>query len=1518
MYIIFDTETTGLPKDWNLDYTHTDNWPRAIQIAWQIHDEWGDLIEAKDFIIKPQGFDIPYDAEKIHGISTLLAYELGENLETVAKIFNEALNKSTFVVGQNIGFDKNIMGAEFVRLGLENKLQEMPVLDTMSEDSAKLVALIGYVKNGDKREAKKNKFGDAILENGQEIKESVYFKNDESFQEREKIRTSKENWFDLSQEEREFLTGGMKKQKFPTLSELHHALFEVPFSEAHNATADVEATTRCFLEMIRTEVFSKEDLKVELDYFHKFKEINPNQIALIGLKHLNLKEQSTKLNQKLQESKKSKNSSLELKIDIENLPFAHLHNHSQFSILQSTSSIKELIKKTAELELPAVALTDTGNMYAAFHFEKALSEHNKKIREQKKEAEEKGEEFNKDEILPIIGCEFNVCKNHEDKTNKDNGYQIVILAKNKKGYQNLIKLSSIAFTKGMYYVPRIDKNLIEKYKDDLIILSGGVYGEIPSLILNVGENQAEQALFWWKEKFGNDFYLEVIRHGQENENRVNETLVRFSETHQVKLVATNNTFYLNKSDAISHDVLLCVKDGELVSTPKGKGRGFRFGLDNEEYYYKSAQEMKELFSDIPQAIESISEILGKIEAYPLAREVLLPAFDIPTEFQDVEDEKDGGKRGENNYLKHLTYEGAKKRYGEITDIIRDRIDFELETIERTGYPGYFLIVQDFCHAAREMGVSVGPGRGSAAGSVVAYCIQITNVDPIKYDLLFERFLNPDRVSMPDIDIDFDDEGRGKVIEWVIEKYGANQVAQIITYGTMAAKSSIRDTARALNLELNHADRLAKLIPDISLSKMFSLDDAALIDKLKNRQEDFQQVNELKRIAAGDDLEAQVIQQAKSIEGSVRNTGIHACGVIITPGDITDYVPVALAKDSEMYCTQFDNSVAEEAGLLKMDFLGLKTLTLIKHAVRNIKETKGVELDPDTFPIDDEATYELFQRGETVGIFQYESPGMQKYMRELKPTVFADLIAMNALYRPGPLEYIPSFIKRKHGEEEIKYDIDACEEYLKETYGITVYQEQVMLLSQKLAGFTKGEADTLRKAMGKKQIYLLDKMKPQFIQQGGERGHDAKALEKIWKDWEAFAAYAFNKSHSTCYAWIAYQTAYLKANYPAEYMASVLSNNMNDIKQVSFFMEECKRMGVPVLGPDVNESQYLFTVNKAGAIRFGLGAIKGLGSAPVDAIVAERKENGNYTSIFDLAKRINLRVCNKKAFESLALAGGFDSFRGVHRAQYFVPDVNGRLFLESAMKFGANYQDNENSAQVSLFGEASGQTVYEPEIPKAEEWTSMYKLNREKEVVGIFISGHPLDDFRLEIDSFCNGNVGMLANPNENKGKDVKIAAIVTECEHRFTKKNEPFGTLTIEDYTDSFKMFLFGEQYLKFKHFFVLNNFICLRGKFDVPRYRKEFEFVINQIELLHNLKEKNAHSIDLKIATKSVNQLLISDLNKLFVENPGSCQVKFIVHDPLDGIEITMPSKNVRVDVNNNFVKELKKFDLEFSLKSK
>ena len=1447
MYLIFDTETTGLPRDFNAPITDTDNWPRVVQLAWQLHDEAGELISQKDFIIKPDGYNIPFESERVHGISTELAQTLGVDLTEVLAQFNKDLSRANFMVGHNLKFDVNVLGAEFVRLGQDTPLVK-PVLDTCTEKTASLCQIPG---------------------------------------------------------------GRGGRFKLPTLTELHEFLFQESFSEAHNATADVESTTRCFLELIRKEHYTLEEILQEPGYFDAFRLLNPKPIEKIGLQHLNLKAESDKL-RTANAAPTTPKVAVSQEV-LQDLVFAHLHNHTQFSILQSTAEVSGLIQKAVALGQPAVALTDTGNMMAAFQFEKAAAAHNAKIKAERAEALEKNEPYHGQEILPIIGCEFNVCRNHQDKSVKDNGYQIVFLAKNKNGYQNLIKLASIAYTQGMYYVPRIDKAVIEPYKEDLIVLSGNLYGEIASLLLNVGEKQAEEALLWWKQLFGPDFYIEIGRHNLEVEERVNPLLVALADKHQVQLVATNNTYYIEQKDALAHDVLLCVKDNELVETPKGRGRGFRYGLENDTYYMRSSEEMIALFADVPQAISSIAEIIEKCEPYGLAREVLLPAFDIPSQFIDPLDAQDGGKRGENAYLKYLTFEGAKKRYETITPEIQERIDFELATIEKTGYPGYFLIVQDFCNAARQMGVSVGPGRGSAAGSAVAYCTGITNVDPIKYDLLFERFLNPDRISMPDIDIDFDDEGRGRVIDYVINKYGANQVAQIITYGTMAAKSAVRDTSRVMNLPLPEADRLAKLIPDLSLKKLFNLPEPELIDKLRN-QEAIANAKELRRIYQGNDLQAKVLQKAAEIEGSVRNTGIHACGVIITPDDLTNFVPVATAKDSEMVCTQYDNAVAESAGLLKMDFLGLKTLTLIKDAVRLVKENRGIELDPDTFPIDDEATYALFQRGETVGIFQYESPGMQKHLKELKPTVFADLIAMNALYRPGPMEYIPSYCKRKHGDEPIVYDLDDCEEYLKETYGITVYQEQVMLLSQKLADFTKGEADTLRKAMGKKDRKVLDKMKPTFIERASLKGHAENTLEKIWKDWEAFASYAFNKSHSTCYAWVAYQTAYLKANYPAEYMASVLSNNMSDIKQVSFFMEECRRMGVEVLGPDINESGFTFSVNTSGSIRFGLGAIRGMGSGPVEAIIQER-QNGAYIDIFDVTKRINLRLCNKRSFESLVYAGGFDSFKEVHRAQYFVTDSNNRTFLESAIRYGASVQEQQHSSQHSMFGEATGTTMPAPTVPRAEEWPAIYKLNREKEVVGIFISGHPLDDFKVEITSFCTGTVAMLNDPAAYLGRDLLVAAIISSAEHRFTKYGDGFGTLIIEDYQEAFKLNLFKESYLKFKHFMEPGTFVAIKGRMEVPRYRQVPEFVVHQIELLQDLREKRAKMLKLRFSAKQLDQLVIDQLHQLFEANPGSCQIHFTVFDPLDNIEVALPSRSVKVQPSSQLFKELAKLDIQFKL---
>ncbi|MGZ0015337.1 DNA polymerase III subunit alpha [Yeosuana sp. AK3] len=1460
MYLIFDTETTGLPKRWDAPITDTDNWPRCIQIAWQLHDAFGNCIEHQDYLVKPEGFNIPFDAEKIHGISTELAQAQGKPLEDVLITFNEALNKTKFIVGQNVTFDLNIIGAEFHRTNIENILQELPVLDTCTEKTATLCQIPG---------------------------------------------------------------GRYGKFKLPTLSELHEFLFNERFVEAHNATADVEATSRCFFELIRLNEFTKEQLEVSSDYFKAFNTANPKEIQLIGLKHINLKSESAKIREQLKKAETSKISTQDIKeniAELEDFDFVHLHNHSQFSILQSTISIKNLVASAAKYNMPAVALTDHGNMMGAFHFVKEVSFHNKAVKAKNEAAIAKGEPPIAKEIKPIIGCEFFVCDNHLDKSRKDNGYQIVLLAKNKKGYHNLAKLSSIAYTNGFYYVPRIDKELIKKYKENLIVLTGNLYGEVPSKVLNIGENQAEESLLWWKEQFQDDLYVEVMRHNQEDERRVNPTLINLAEKHHIKIVATNNTYYAEQKDANAHDILLCVKDGEKQATPIGRGRGYRYGMPNKEYYFKSSNDMKSLFKDLPQAISNIQEVVDKIESYELAREVLLPAFSIPDEFKNEEDLVDGAKRGENVYLRHLTYQGAEKRYSNLTPDIKERIDFELEVIEKTGYPGYFLIVEDFIREARKMDVSVGPGRGSAAGSVVAYCLWITNIDPLKYDLLFERFLNPDRISMPDIDIDFDDEGRSRVMDYVIKKYGSNQVAQIITYGTMAAKSSIRDTARVLDLPLFDADRIAKLIPTMSkLNKIFGLSEKEINSTF--RAEDLEKVNQLLNISEGEDLEAETINLARILEGSLRNTGIHACGVIITPSDITNFVPVATAKDSDLYVTQFDNSVVEEAGLLKMDFLGLKTLTLIKDTVKIVKAKHGILLDPDNFPLDDGKTYELFQKGETVGVFQYESPGMQKHLKDLKPSVFDDLIAMNALYRPGPMEYIPSFVKRKHGEETIDYDLPAMEEYLKETYGITVYQEQVMLLSQKLADFTKGEADVLRKAMGKKQIAVLDKMKPKFIEQASAKGHDKDKLEKIWKDWEAFASYAFNKSHSTCYAWIAYQTAYLKAHYPAEYMAAVLSNNMNDIKQVTFFMEECKRMKLNVLGPDVNESYYKFSVNKDYAVRFGMGAVKGVGHGAVKTIVENRKEHGHYKSIFDFAKRIDLRAANKKAFENLALAGGFDCFTETHRAQYFHNDGDGITFLEKAIRYGSKHQENENSAQVSLFGDASDIQIAEPQVPPCESWGTMEKLAKEKEVVGIYISGHPLDDFKIEMNTFCNASIALFKDLESCVNKELNFGGVVTDVQHRITKQGKGWATFTLEDYTDSSEFRIFGEEYLKFRHFLLKNSFVFVKafvreGWINKETNKKsEPRLQFNNFQLLHDVMDSYAKKISIQLNIKDIKNNKIMALNDLLTMHPGSQILNFVVYDHEESIKLNMPSKKKKIKISPELLEELENQEVYYKL---
>ncbi len=1448
MYLIFDTETTGLPQDFSAPISNSGNWPRLVQLAWQLHDDHGYLIHARNEIVYPDGFDIPFNAEKVHGISTEKARIEGRPLAKVLSEFHADVKQAKYGVGHNIRFDYNIVGAEFWRLEQQEEarqIMDLPAIDTKNDATTRYCAIPG---------------------------------------------------------------GKGGRFKWPTLSELHHKLFEEPLDQAHNAAADVEATARSFFKLCILGVIDPD--KPLMDGLMEYLAVKAKEILkTVG------KQELTETGDKIEPLTANSTHGVEL-------PFSHLHVHTSFSILQSTIKIDELVGLAARYKMPGVAMTDSGNLMGAFHFTEAVAKHNAEVAGHIEKGQT--EKVEKQLLKGVIGCELNVCQDHTNKKLKDNGSPMVFLAKNKTGYLNLARLSSHAHIDGFYYVPRVDRGLVEQYREGLMVLTGNQYGLIPSLLLNVGEKQAEEEFHWWHRQFGDDLYVEICRHGLEEENRMNEVLLRWAREYGVRPVAANDVFYGKKKDANAQDILLCVREGAKQSDPIGKGRGSRYGLPNQEYYFKDQKEMKELFEDLPEAIENTSDVLDKVENFTLAQEVLLPKFDIPEEFKDPADEADGGKRGENAYLRHLTYSGARERWDEISDEIRERLDFELTTIRNIGYPGYFLIVQDFTSQARKMGVSVGPGRGSAAGSAVAYCIGITNVDPIKYNLLFERFLDPDRISLPDVDIDFDDRGRGKIIEWVVNKYGYQQVAQIITYGTMAAKSAIRDAARVLDLPLPDADRLAKLMPYTTLTKLFSWSDQERKENLRSEQ--LAMAEKLIRISEGSDLMAETINQARILEGSVRNTGIHACGVIITSSPLTSHVPMTTARDADLLVTQFDNSVVESAGLLKMDFLGLKTLTLIKDAIELLKQRHGIEIDPDNIPLDDEKTYELFQRGETVGIFQYESPGMQKYLKELVPTQFSDLIAMNALYRPGPLEYIPNFINRKHGREEITYDLVDMKEYLEETYGITVYQEQVMLLSQKLAGFTRSEADVLRKAMGKKIFALLKELKPKFLNGCAERGHDPEIAEKVWKDWEAFATYAFNKSHSTCYAYVAYQTAYLKANYPAEFMAAVLSNNLNNITDVTFFIEECKRMQIPVLGPDVNESDYYFTVNRNGEIRFGLGAIKGVGGGAVEALVADRKANGSYSSIFDLCRRVDLRTVNKKTLEGLALAGAFDNFKDHHRALFFHEDPNGRPFLERVMRFGNAVQQQAANAQTSLFGETEDMKIPEPALPQVEHWDKMEALRKEKEVVGIFITGHPLDDFKVEMEYFCNAHLGNFKVPEKhvNKGP-LKVAAIITSVKHLTTKTGKPWGKFILEDYHDTHEFRIFSEDYLKLRHMLVPNSFVYAQVWIvqrewidrETGNRTARLEEKISHMGLLQNVMEQSDKGLLLTIPLNNLVPSFNDQLEKVLKRHHGRQHIKIRILDQDEGLSVEMPARKFRVHVNKELLSELEEIKgLEFALK--
>jgi DNA polymerase-3 subunit alpha len=1181
--------------------------------------------------------------------------------------------------------------------------------------------------------------------------------------------------------------------------------------------------------------------------------------------------------------------------------FSHLHVHTQFSLLDGAADISKLYKKAAADGMKALAITDHGNMFGVFKFVAEAGKHN---------------------VKPIVGCEFYVVEDRHKKQftkeKKDVRHHQLFLAKNAQGYKNLVKLCSLGYMEGLYSKwPRIDKELILKYHEGLIATTCCIGASVPQAILKKGEDEAETEFKWWLDIFGEDYYIELQRHEIPEQTIINNQLLKFAKKHNVKVICSNDSHYVDQQDSNAHDILLCVNTGDMQSTPimtdeDESSKGKRFGFPNDQFYFKTQAEMGKLFHDLPESLDNTNEIVDKVDVLKLKRDIMLPNYPIPREFT-IHSGPESDVLNQWEYLKHLTFTGAKERYIDISAEAEERINFELFTIRTMGFAGYFLIVADFIKAGRDMGVFIGPGRGSAAGSVVAYCIGITNIDPIKYNLLFERFLNPDRKSMPDIDTDFDDEGRQKVIDYVVDKYGKNQVAQIITYGSMAARTSIQDVGRVLDMPLSEVNLLKKLVPD------------TLGINLKQAIE---QVPELQEIYKSKELKGIVLREAEKLEGSVRNTGVHAAGLIIAPDDLTNIVPVAVAKDSDLLVTQYDGRVIEDAGVIKMDFLGLKTLTIIKGALRLIKQNHGIEFDIDTLPLDDLETFELYQRGDTNGTFQFESDGMQMYLRDLKPDKFEDLIAMNALYRPGPIEYIPNFINRKHGKEAITYDLPDMEEYLSETYGITVYQEQVMLLSQKLAGFSKGDADVLRKAMGKKQIEVLNKMEAQFMDGAIAKGHPKDKLTKVWNDWKAFAQYAFNKSHSTCYALVAYQTAWLKAHYPAEYMASVL-NNQNNMEKISFFMEECRRMGVPVMGPDINESDQAFSVNKSGVVRFGLSGVKGVGDKAVESIIEERELKGPYASVYDFAQRSNVRSVNKKSYENLVYGGAFDAF-GLNRSQFFAKTENGILTgIERLTKYANDYQNTQSSSQSSLFGGSVASYIPEPPMPEAEEWPLIEKLKYEKDVIGIYLTGHPLDNYKLELSKYCNSRVSdlklmqkarsaeggeeLMAAFAELKRKgEICIGGLMANVQHKTTKTGKPFGTFVLEDYNDSYEFALFGDDYIKFRNLLGEGFFVHIRGNIEEKfRQKDNWDLRISTISLLSEMRDRLTKSITVVLDLYTLSGELLDRLQNMVKANNDkypnkSCTLRFLVKDREDAILVDMASKSFKVSPSDDLLAEI------------
>lgn len=1326
--IVFDTETTGLPKNFKSPLNDLDNWPRCVQLAWQIFDKEGNLLKSENKIIKPDGFDIPFLSTKIHGISNEIAQKEGVEFVPMLKYFLKEMSACLVKVGHNLSFDINVLGCEHYRYfpDTKNPFEDLDFTDTCTEQTANLLQL----------------------------------------------------------------TGGRGKFKFPKLGELYFFLFEEELENAHNALIDVAATARCFFQLILIKNFTREQLKFETGEWEKLKSKYPDKFPQI---EINQNQISNEENSTI----KDKKNDLEVKTDDissenTNLEYTHLHTFSEFSILESCIKIdNEWIDHAVNLGYKSVSITDKNTLMGALYFLNNIEAHNSK---------------NPDSALKsIIGSQINITKDLYNKTDKNDGNFVVFLCKNTEGYHNLVKLSSLSQCEGFYYVPRIDKKLLLKYKEGLIVLSGGIWGLITTVLLQEGKIKAKEELLWWKENFGEDFYVQITNHDLEDEKFANKELLELANELGIVSIASNYNYYLKPEDSKKLEKFICIKNGEYLETPIGRGPNYRYGLPNNRFNFCSKDEMLQRFSQNKELLTNTQQIVDKIEGFAIKKDITLPVFKIPKEFipknpEDIE----------NEYLRYLAYKGAEGKYPELNDVVRDRIEFELDVIKKIGFPGYFLIVQDIILHAKKIDVPIGPGRGSAAGSVIAYCIGITNIDPIFYNLLFERFLNPDRISLPDIDIDIDNEGREILIQYIVETYGQDNVAQIITFSQLQSKSAIKDAARIIKLPVYISNRISKNFPDISI-KNFLDEDIKTIEKdekLNLKKNEVATLLNIKEEIKSDLLVAQTFEIAKEIEGSIRNTGIHASGYIISPKPIMDIAPITISNKSKLYLTQFDNEIVESAGLLKVDLLGLKTLKIIRDALKIIKTIYKKDIDIFNIPLDDPKTYELFQKGDTIGIFQFESEGMQKTLIDLEPTNFKDLVALNALYRPGPMDYIDSFIKRKKGQESIEYDIPIMEEILKETYGITVYQEQVMLLSRKLADFTAGEADTLRKGIGKKLPYVIEKLKPKFIAGCEKNNYKKEVAEKIWKDWEAFAKYAFNKSHAVCYSIVGYQTAYLKANYPVAFMAANMTSSMKALDSLTKFLKECQNMKIPILPPDINESkETFFVVNRK--IRYALSGIKGLSQNAIMQIV-EGQSKYKYSSIFDLASKFDAKTINKKNLESLVKSGAFDSF-GYTRSTYFMPqNRNGENLIDQAINISKKSQAIElKPNEVSLFSNSEIKyTVPEVEVIKKAPFGVVDLLN-EKEHIGFYLSSHPTEFYNY-LPLFLPKLTNFTEMEDGEIGSVFKILCFVESTENFISKNNSPYGKYSLSTPADQYQIFLFSNNFTQFHSLLALHKCVIL------------------------------------------------------------------------------------------------------------